>query len=161
MPLAFVAGDACQFDWSHEQVELAGVLQTIKVAHFRLAYSRQMFVVAYPRETQEMVLEAHNQAFAFCGGVPARLIYDNLKTVVDAIFTSKERKFNRHFLCLVNHYLLRASHPSPNSMPGWHIAAGSWRNAVTPRKASAPFKSARFPIHRDLLGIDWNETPLA
>ena len=22
-------------------------------------------------------------------------------------------------------------------------------------------KSARFPIHRDLLGIDWNETPLA
>jgi hypothetical protein len=46
-------------------------------------------------------------------------------------------------------------------MTGWHIAAGSWRNAVTPRKASAPFKSARFPIHRDLLGIDWNETPLA
>jgi hypothetical protein len=36
---------------THEQVELAGVLQTIKVAHFWLAYSRQMFVVAYPRET--------------------------------------------------------------------------------------------------------------
>ena len=41
------------------------------------------------------------------------------------------------------------------------LAAGSWRNAVTPCKASAPFKSARFPIRRDLLGIDWNETPLA
>ena len=63
VPLLFQAGDACQFDWSQEQVEIGGVLQKIKVAHFRLSYSRQMFVVAYPRETQEMVLDAHNRAF--------------------------------------------------------------------------------------------------
>jgi transposase len=105
VPLLFLAGDACQFDWSHEQVELGGVLQTIKVAHFRLAYSRQMFVVAYPREKQEMVVEAHNRAFGFFGGVPARLIYDNLKTVVEAVLTGKERKFNRRLLCLANHHL--------------------------------------------------------
>jgi transposase len=49
-------------------------LQKIKVAHFRLAYSRQMFVVAYPREMQEVVLEAHSRAFAFVGGVPESLI---------------------------------------------------------------------------------------
>ncbi|WP_312514062.1 hypothetical protein [Stutzerimonas nitrititolerans] len=65
VPLVFAPGDACQFDWSHEQVEIAGVVQTIKVAHFRLSYSRQMFVAAYPRETQEMVFDAHNRAFAF------------------------------------------------------------------------------------------------
>ena len=63
-------------------------MQTIKVAHFRLAYSRQMFVVAYPRETQEMVLDAHNQDFVFIGGVPKRMVYFNLKTVVDTIITS-------------------------------------------------------------------------
>jgi len=44
-------------------------IQTIKLAHFRLAFSRQMFVVTYPRETQEMVFDAHNQAFAFFCGV--------------------------------------------------------------------------------------------
>ncbi len=38
-----------------------------------------MFVVAYPRETQEMVLDAHNKAFAFYGGVPLQMVYDNLK----------------------------------------------------------------------------------
>lgn len=117
VPLLFVAGDACQFDWSHEQVELGGVLQNIKVAHFRLAYSRQMFVVAYPRETQEMVLEAHNRAFAFFGGVPARLIYDNLKTVVEAVLTGKARQFNRRFLCLANHYLFEPVACTPAS--GW------------------------------------------
>jgi DNA-binding transcriptional LysR family regulator len=49
VPLAFSPGEACQFGWSHEHVELAGVMQTIKVAHFWLTFSRQMFVVAYPR----------------------------------------------------------------------------------------------------------------
>jgi len=117
VPMLFVAGDACQFDWSHEQVELGGVLQTIKVAHFRLAYSRQMFVIAYPRETQEMVLEAHNRAFEFFGGVPARMIYDNLKSVVDAVFIGKDRKFNRRFLCLANHYLFEPVACTPAS--GW------------------------------------------
>ena len=117
VPLLFQAGDACQFDWSQEQVEIGGVLQKIKVAHFRLSYSRQMFVVAYPRETQEMVLDAHNRAFQFFGGVPARLIYDNLKTVVDAVYAGKTRKFNRRFLTLANHYLFEPVACTPAS--GW------------------------------------------
>ena len=76
-----------------------------------------MFVAAYPRETQEMVLDAHNQAFAFFGGVPKRLVYDNLKTVVDAIFVGKERRFNRRFLTLANHYLFEPVACTPES--GW------------------------------------------
>ena len=117
VPLAFPPGETCQFDWSHEEVELCGVVQAIKVAHFRLAYSRKMFVVAYPRETQEMVFDAHIRAFAFFGGVPQRLVYDNLKTVVDAIFTGKERQFNRRFLALANHYLFEPVACTPES--GW------------------------------------------
>lgn len=117
VPLLFQPADACQFDWSQEQVELGGVMQTIKVAHFRLAYSRQMFVVAYPREMQEMVLDAHSRAFTFFGGVPARLIYDNLKTVVDAVYVGKERQFNRRFLTLANHYLFEPVACTPAS--GW------------------------------------------
>ena len=54
---------------------------------------------------QEMVFDAHNRAFAFFGGVPLRMVYDNLKTVVEAIFAGKERQFNRRFLTLANHYL--------------------------------------------------------
>lgn len=117
VPLAFKPADACQFDWSQEHVEIAGVLQTIKVAHFRLAYSRQMFVVAYPREMQEMVLDAHCRAFQYFGGVPTRVIYDNLKTVVDAVLVGKERQFNRRFLALANHYLFEPVACTPAS--GW------------------------------------------
>jgi transposase len=117
VPLTFPAGETCQFDWSHEYVILNGVLQTIKVAHFRLAYSRRMFLAAYPRETQEMVFDAHIRAFSCFGGVPRRMIYDNLKTVVDAIFTGKERRFNRRFLTLANHYMVEPVACTPES--GW------------------------------------------
>jgi len=117
VPLAFPAGESCQFDWSYEYVVLGGVLQTIKVAHFRLSYSRKMFLVAYPREAQEMVRDAHIRAFAYFGGVPKRMIYDNLKTVVDAIFVGKERQFNRRFLTLANHYLFEPVACTPES--GW------------------------------------------
>ena len=117
VPLAFPPGETCQFDWSHETAVIGGVEQLVKVAHFRLSYSRQMFVIAYPRETQDMVLDAHNQAFAFFGGVPKRMVYDNLKTVVDAIFVGKERRFNRRFLTLANHYLFEPVACTPES--GW------------------------------------------
>ena len=52
---------------------------TLKVAH-RLCHSRMMFVRAYPRESQEMVFDAHERAFAFFRGACARGIYDNLWT---------------------------------------------------------------------------------
>lgn len=117
VPLVFSPGDACQFDWSQEHVEIGGVATTVKVAHFRLAYSRQMFVAAYPCETQEMVLDAHNRAFAFFGGVPKRMIYDNLKTVVDTILVGKDRHFNRRFMALANHYLFEPVACTPAS--GW------------------------------------------
>ena len=117
VPLLFAPGETCQFDWSHEQVELGGLFQTVKVAHFRLAHSRQMFVAAYPRETQDMVFDAHDRAFAFFGGVPRRMVYDNLKAVVETVFSGKQRLFNRRFMALANHYLFEPIACTPAS--GW------------------------------------------
>ena len=45
------------------------------------------------------------------------MLYDNLKTVVDAIFVGKERRFNRRFLTLANHYLFEPVACTPES--GW------------------------------------------
>jgi transposase len=66
VPLSFAPGEAYQFDWSHEVALMDGVTTIVKVAHVRLCHSRMMFVRAYPRETQEMVFDAHERAF-WCG----------------------------------------------------------------------------------------------
>src|SRR5215470_9428066 len=84
VPLSFAPGEAYQFDWSHEIVVLNGVTVTVKVAHVRLCYSRMLLVRAYPRETQEMVFDAHDRAFALLRGTCRRGIYDNMKTAVEA-----------------------------------------------------------------------------
>ena len=117
IPLVFEPGEAFQFDWSHELVEMAGMPVTVKVAQLRLCHSRHFLVVAYPRETQEMVFDAHKQAFDFFEGVCRRGIYDNLKAVVNKIFVGKERSFNNRFGQLCSHYLFEPVACTPAA--GW------------------------------------------
>ena len=117
IPLSFAPGEAYQFDWGHEWVILDGVVQEAKVAHFRLCHSRQSFVVAYPRETLEMVLDAHDRAFAFFGGSCQRGIYDNMTTAVDKVLLGKERVFNRRFAQMCSHYLVEPVACTPGA--GW------------------------------------------
>ena len=117
VPLVFAPGEAYQFDWSHEIVMLDGVAVTVKVAQVRLCHSRMLFVRGYPRETQEMVFDAHEKAFAFFKGVPRRGIYDNMATAVDAVFVGKERAFNRRFLQLMSHHLVEPTACTPAA--GW------------------------------------------
>ena len=117
VPLSFAPGEAYQFDWSHEIVLLSGVTVTVKVAHMRLCHSRMLFARAYPRETQEMVFDAHDRAFALFKGTCGRGIYDNMKTAVDAVFVGKDRLYNRRFLQMCSHYLVEPVACTPAS--GW------------------------------------------
>jgi transposase len=117
VPLSFAPGEAYQFDWSHEVVLIGGTTVTVKVAHVRLCHSRMLFVRAYPRETQEMVFDAHDRAFAFFRGACTRGIYDNMKTAVDAILVGRDRSYNRRFLQMCSHYLVEPAACTPAS--GW------------------------------------------
>jgi transposase len=117
IPLSFDPGEAFQFDWSYEQIELGGVNVKVKIAQFRLCNSRMPFCIAYTRESLEMVLDAHIKAFSFFGGACRRGIYDNLKTVVTKVLMGKDRVFNRRFLSLASHYLFEPVACTPAA--GW------------------------------------------
>ena len=117
IPLMFGPGEAFQFDFSTETVELAGLLHTIKVAHIRLCHSRNFLVIAYPRETQEMVFDAHWQAFRHFGGIPRRGIYDNMSTAVDKVLKGRERDYNQRFEQMAAHYLFEPH--ACNVASGW------------------------------------------
>jgi len=93
VPLSFAPGEAYQFDWSHEVVLLNGVTVIVKAAHVRLCHSRMLFVRCYPRETQEMVFDAHDRAFALFKGTCGRGIYDNMKTAVETIARIRREHF--------------------------------------------------------------------
>jgi transposase len=117
VPLSFAPGEAYQFDWRHEVVLLNGVTVIVKAAHVRLCHSRMLFVRCYPRETQEMVFDAHDRAFALFKGTCGRGIYDNMKTAVETIFVGKGRLYNRRFMQMCSHYLVDPVACTPAS--GW------------------------------------------
>ena len=71
-----------------------------------LPHSDGCFVKAYPAETTEAFLDGHVSAFAFLGGVPQSILYDNTKLAVARIMGDGRRKRTRAFTELQSHYLL-------------------------------------------------------
>ena len=117
IPLTFAPGEAFQFDWSEDWAMIGGERTKLQIAQFKLSHSRAFFLRAYPLQTHEMLFDAHNHAFAALGGVPARGIYDNMKTAVDKVRRGKQRDVNIRFSAMVSHYLFDAEFCNPAS--GW------------------------------------------
>ena len=71
-----------------------------------LPHSDGCFVKAYPAETTEAFLDGHVSAFAFLGGVPQSILYDNTRLAVARILGRRpasnapapSRKLQSHYL---------------------------------------------------------------
>jgi hypothetical protein len=74
---------------------------------FDLPHSDAPFVKAYPAETTEAFLDGHVSAFAFFGGVPQSILYDNTTLAVARILGDGQRIRTRAFSELVSHFLFR------------------------------------------------------
>src|SRR6201981_3149710 len=62
---------------------------------------------ASPAEGTEAFLDGHVSAFAFFGGVPISILYDNLKIAVARILGDGKPQRPRPFTELVSHYLFQ------------------------------------------------------
>lgn len=107
-PLHFEAGEEGQVDWGEAWCVLNGVEQKVSLFCLRLCYSHVSYVRAYFQQSQECFLDGHVRAFAFLGGVPRRLAYDNLKSAVITVGRGRDRRLNRQFVALRSHYLFES-----------------------------------------------------
>jgi transposase len=112
VPLAHPPGDA-QADFGEALVAIAGVEQKGHFLCMDLPHSDDCFVVAFPAENTEAFLEGHNQAFAYLGGVPRTILYDNTRIAVKEIAGDGERKPTEAFSRLQSHYLFAAKFGRP------------------------------------------------
>ena len=78
VPLSHSPGHA-QADFGEAMAVIGGALRKIHFLAFDLPHSDGCFVAAYPAETTEAFCDGHNAAFAFFGGVPRSILYDNTK----------------------------------------------------------------------------------
>jgi transposase len=106
VPLAHPPGHA-QVDFGEAIGVIGGVRQKIHVFFMNVPYSDASFMKAYPAETTEAFLDGHVSAFAFFGGIPLSILYDNTKLAVARICGDGKRERTRAFSELISHYLFR------------------------------------------------------
>lgn len=112
VPLAHPPGDG-QADFGEALVVIGGVEQKAHFLAVDLPHSDEAFVAAFPAENTEAFCEGHNQAFAYLGGVPRSMLYDNTSIAVKEITGDGERKPTEEFSRLKSHYLFEARFGRP------------------------------------------------
>ncbi len=104
VPLVHPPGHA-QADFGEAIGIIGGVERKIHFFAFDLPHSDASFVVGYRAETMEAFCDGHVRAFAFFGGVPKSILYDNTKIAVARILGNGKRQRTRVFAELQSHYL--------------------------------------------------------
>jgi transposase len=104
VPLRHDPGHA-QADFAEALAVINGVERKIHFFAMDLPHSDAGFVQAYPAETTEAFCAGHVAAFAFFGGEPLSILYDNTKLAVARILGDGTRQRTRVFSELQSHYL--------------------------------------------------------
>ncbi len=106
VPLEHAPGHA-QVDFGEALAAIGGVERKVHFFALDLPHSDACFVKAYPAETAEAFCDGHVSAFAFFGGVPLSILYDNTRIAVAKILGDGTRQRTRVFSELQSHYLFK------------------------------------------------------
>ncbi|MGZ9032598.1 MAG: IS21 family transposase [Burkholderiaceae bacterium] len=83
LKLHFAPGECAQVDWgAYGTVAVGNTRRRLSFFVMVLAFSRQMFVEFTVSQTTEHFLACHEHGFAALGGVPSKIMVDNLKSAV-------------------------------------------------------------------------------
>ena len=105
LTLAFAPGECAQVDWGeYGTIPVGGTNRRLSFFLMVLCHSRMMYLEFTVSQTMEHFLAGHQNAFVFFGGVPARIMVDNLKSAVLHRLFGKEPVLNPKYLDFANHY---------------------------------------------------------
>jgi transposase len=98
-------GEFAQVDWMNVgSITIGNAKRKLSCFVMVLSYSRMIYLEFTLSQRLEDFLQAHLNAFDFFGGVPDKINYDNLKTVVVSR-VGKEIRFQSRFMELAGVYL--------------------------------------------------------
>ncbi len=105
LTLAFAPGECAQVDWGQfGSIAVGNTRRRLSFFVMVLCHSRMLYVEFTLSETMEHFLACHANAFAFFGGVPARLMVDNLKSAVLQRIIGQAPVFNPRYKDFADHF---------------------------------------------------------
>ena len=146
VPLTHPPGHG-QADFGEARAVIGGVARKAHFFVFDLPHSDACYVRAYPAATAEAWIDGHVHAFAFFGGVPQSVLYDNDRCLVSRILADGTRRRARLFGGFLSHYLVRDRYGRPGQGErqgrgggsGWFFPAQLHGAAAAPLPAGKPF----------------------
>ena len=103
--LDFAAGECAQVDWGEwGTIAVGSTRRRLSFFVMVLCYSRRMYLEFTVSQKMEFFLACHENAFAAFGGVPARLMVDNLKSAVLQRLVGQAPVFNPKYLDFSRHW---------------------------------------------------------
>ena len=175
VPLFHPPGHA-QCDFREALVVIGGVEHRAHCFALDLPHSDGCFVKADPAETTEGFLDGHVSAFAFLGGIPQSMLYDNTRLAVARILGDGRRQRTRAFTELQSHYLFedRFGRPGKGNDKGKveGLVGYTRRNFLVPLPSFESFDAlnaylerrcleridARLREHSETIGSGWSGT---
>jgi len=98
-------GEFAQVDWAHVgTIQIGNAKRKLSCFVMVLSYSRMMYLEFTLSQRLEDFLSCHVNAMDFFGGVPDKINYDNLRSVV-TFRVGKEIRFQKRFMDLAGYYL--------------------------------------------------------
>lgn len=102
-----------QVDFGEMIVMDEGYPRKVMVFCAKLSKEKVEFVQAYPRQSTEIFFDGLIRAFDFYGGIPRKIIFDNLKPAVKEVLSGSERILQDEFLRFKSFYCFEAEFCGP------------------------------------------------
>jgi len=103
--LSFIPGECAQVDWGHAgSVQVGSTRRRLSFFVMTLGYSRMMYLEFTLSQKMEHFLGCHKNAFEFFGGVPEKVMIDNLKSAVVEHPKGGPVRYHPRYLDLAAHY---------------------------------------------------------
>ena len=104
LTLAFAPGECAQVDWgTFGSIAVGQTQRRLSFFVIVLCYSRMMYVEFTVSQTMEHFLACHQHAFEFFGGIPKKVMVDNLKSAVLQRVLGEAPVFNPKYLDFATH----------------------------------------------------------
>jgi transposase len=155
VPLTHPPGHA-QVDFGEALGVIGGVQRKLHYFAMALPHSDAFFIKTYPAETTEAFCDGHVSAFAFFGGVPLSILYDNTTIAVAKILGDGTRKRTTTFSELQSHYLFddRFGRPAKGNEKGHveGVIGFGRRNYLVPMPRFESFDALNTWLEEQCLG---------
>jgi transposase len=113
VPQSYEWGQEAQVDWFEAVVKLEGESRKLQFFAMRSMASGDAFHRAYTNATQQALLEGHELAFAYFGGVFRTLRYDNMASVVKKVLRGRQRVETERIIAFRCHWGFQSDYCNP------------------------------------------------